>query len=77
MKEKFEAAAKKINDYIKDGYKVFATWDETSVPIKRAEAVEREDGWHLLGFGESEFEHCIGGAIVIAILPETVLYSPE
>ncbi|MDR1270630.1 MAG: hypothetical protein LBK82_14000 [Planctomycetaceae bacterium] len=68
MKEKFQNAAEKIRKRI-GSFTVFATWYENgeqtfSVKLERVEAVEREDGWHLLGYDKDNKEYCIGGAVV-------------
>jgi hypothetical protein len=60
---------------------VVATWyDSTGTKIgqaelKNAKAVEKEDGWHLVGddYLENGKEHCIGGAVLTATYE---LYRP-
>jgi hypothetical protein len=83
MKDKFQNAAREIRLRIGQ-FPVFATWTDENgketfrTELTKAEAVEKEDGWHLLGWDKDNKEYCIGGATVISIFGDStlVLYKP-
>jgi hypothetical protein len=67
LQNKFQYSADQINKFIKFT-SVFATWNDNrevdSIKLSKAIAVEKEDGWHLLGYDMEGIEYCIGGAVV-------------
>jgi hypothetical protein len=77
LQNKFQYSAIQINKFVKFT-PVTATWYENGkvtfeVKLNKAEAVEKEDGWHLLGFDSEGKEHCIGGAVITC---SQILYKP-
>jgi hypothetical protein len=80
-KEKTKLIAFNIRDFLSSSiirYRVSATWYENDkktfeVELKKVEAVQKEDGWHLVGWDENGKEYCIGGAVITAV---TEIYRP-
>jgi hypothetical protein len=76
LKNKFQYSADQVNKFIKFT-PVFATWNDNrevdSIKLSKAIAVEKEDGWHLLGYDIEGIEYCIGGAVVTC---SQILYKP-
>jgi hypothetical protein len=67
-----------IREFLSSNYRVNAAWYENGkktfeVELKKVAAVQKEDGWHLIGWDAEGKEYCIGGAIITAI---TEIYRP-